>query len=179
MRNERLDTLKLRLRSDFAISTISECSLDDAQSVTLVSDTDLPVYNFDSIVQNITTQFGRFLTPSSLDSLFVENGQMTFVEFKNMEWRNIKLSDVQLKIHESITLLKMKYGLKDEDFHGTTVYIVHRPNPDVPATHRHHHSLNIPGKFKFIEASLQIRVIRYMADDFQAQLALKKTLPFR
>lgn len=176
MTSERLDVLKNRLDSEFETSTISNCSWDDAQSVTLVSNVEIPVFNFDSIVQHVTDQSKCFLTPSSLDSLYIENGKLMFVEFKNMIWSKIKSSDIQLKIHESIALLKMEYGLRDEDFEGCTIYIVHRAHPNMPPTHRHFHSLRTPDKFKFIENVFKVNVVRYLADDFESTLTRHKTL---
>ncbi|WP_114167029.1 hypothetical protein [Exiguobacterium sp. TNDT2] len=177
MSSERIRVFKNRLDSEFDVSTISNCSWDDAQSVTLVSNVNLPVYNFDSIVQRVTEQTGRFLTPSSVDGLYIDDVNLIFIEFKNQIWSKIKSSDVQLKVHESIALLKLKYGLRDEDFHGSTVYIVHRPNPDTPSTHRHFHSLRTPDKYKFIEAVFNLNVIRYRADDFEKELMEQKVLP--
>lgn len=177
MTSERIHLLKERLESEFETSTITDCSWDDAQSVTLVSNTEIPVYDFDLIAHHVTDEAKRFLTPSSLDSLYIENGKLTFVEFKNMKWSKINSSDLQLKIHESIALLKMEYELRDEDFYESTIYIVHRPNPDTPSTHRHFHSLHTPKKYKFIENVFRVNVIRYMADDFENALAHQNTLP--
>ncbi len=177
MSSERIGVLKNRLESEFDVSTISNCSWDDAQLVTLVSNVDLPIYDFDSIARRATKQSGYFFTPSSVDSLYIDDVNLTFIEFKNQVWSKIKSSDIQLKIHESIALLKMMYGLRDEDFYGSTVYIVHRPNPDIPSTHRHFHSLRTPDKYKFIETVFNINVIRYLADDFEKELMEQKGLP--
>lgn len=180
MNNIALNMIKNDIEIRFDKSTFSICSLDTTRDISLINEESIEIYNFDDISEALTKEFGngRCQKPDSLDSLYLgfeENG-ITFIEFKNTIWNSINKEKLKMKIYESLALLKSYYGLNNSDIMRTKIYLVHKPDESMPATHRRLNGL-CPKKFQLIEEMFEIDIMRYDASEFERYLNKYGRLP--
>lgn len=181
MKTSNLQNFKARVCSAFSESTFEECSLDTSNSCSLINNSDLGVYNFDSITEVLVKQHldnPKCKIPDSLDSLYLEEESIIFVEFKNIFWHKINSDEIRMKIYESIALICKIYDLNRDDIKDTKIYIIHKSNADKPETHMFTNGL-CPNNFFFLEETLGVEILRYDATNFEEYLREYRVLPSR
>ena len=94
---------------DDCVDTISNCSMDSSHNTALVNDNH-ELINFDKVTNKYSRQNSVAKNcPQSLDSLYVVENTVFFIEFKNK--KKIGKVDIKNKIYSSVYILMDIYNL--------------------------------------------------------------------
>ncbi len=105
-------------------STFKVVSKDTAKDISMISDTKIPVYNFDGIMSVYSSRHS-ISSPHSNDALYVDENHIVFIEFKNGKNEEIKPKDIIFKLYDSLMVLFDKgMGLEwcRKDYEGNISY---------------------------------------------------------
>lgn len=121
-----IEEFKAYLESNYAFSTLNDCSKDTANSTHLVDNRTVKVFNFDEIKDKEIkeTCFPKNVSLTSPDTLFFDrNNQIKLIEFKNTFIGDIYKPAVRAKCYEALILLKSRFGL--QNYEDITYILVH------------------------------------------------------
>lgn len=109
---------------DECIETISNCSIDSSNQVSLVDDIN-EVINFDNVTKKYSElNFINHNVPQSLDSLYINDNlcEIFFIEFKNK--KKIDKVDIKNKIYGSVYILMDIFDLTTDFIRANVKFIL-------------------------------------------------------
>ena len=117
------------LSKKIELSTISDCSFGNDK---LFIKSNIEAINFDKaklvLMQEWFEEWKRKkMKPAeftSVDCLYIQNGKLFLVEFKNTE--NINNKDVKVKIQDTLALLSRFYSIERDDFSHIEIILVRK-----------------------------------------------------
>lgn len=172
-----IELLKQDIVQGFSEKNMKECSYDDNNDFVLV-DSDMSIYDFDEICEEIVEEMEDVQLPSSLDSLYVNiPDKIGFVEFKNSDWGKIKKHPLRNKIYDTIALIIAEYQLGKEDLKNVIIYLVHRADHTANPNHTWING-KCPPEYRFIQETSGVTIMRCDASTFETYLNRHNRLPY-
>ncbi|MEB9828813.1 hypothetical protein P4K63_00605 [Bacillus cereus] len=172
----KIETLKRDIRDNFTESSFSNCSYDDNNDVVLIN-SEMGTFDFDEICSEIVGEMeGNCITPTSLDSLFIQVNGISFIEFKNTLWGRIKKRDLRNKIYDSLALIISRYDLSKSDLSNVKIYLIHKTDEDKTPTHQFTNG-TCPREFRYIQETSGVKIMKYDAQTFEKYITSHNKLP--
>jgi len=104
------------------LSTITKCSEDDDKKEYLVK-SEKVVINFDEVSKILAKEL-QVAKPSSVDTLYVQDGLLYLIEFKNTT--KPKPDEVRVKVHDTLAILALSGYITDADHHFIKMILVRK-----------------------------------------------------
>ena len=119
---DKLSHLWGDLSEKVGFSTITKCSEDDDKKVHLIKSEKM-VINFDEVSRVLAKEL-QVAKPSSVDTLYIQDGLLYLVEFKNTT--TPKPDEVRVKVHDTLAILKLSGYITDDDHQFIKMILVRK-----------------------------------------------------
>ena len=111
--------------------------------------------------------------PKSIDCLYIKEGTLYLVEFKNKFKiaRGDYLDDIKPKIHDSLSSLNHFYKLNESDFQQIEIIIVHKAKKSISKSVSHERlnkksASSCPNPLIFLQNVYRIKISKMTSDEF-------------
>ena len=135
-----------------------------------------PAIHFDKISDILVKERLKIeLKPKSIDCLYIDNGLLTLVEFKNTISINKKIDDIKMKIHDTLLLLNYLYHFDDSDFRLIEIVIVRKKAPVASNQKSSRHLMKLaesscPPRLKFLQKAYRIKISSMNQDEYSNRI---------
>ena len=175
---KKIELIWRDLLNEFGVSTIKACSLDKRNDGTeiFLSESLKKAVNFDDVARDKADKLLQVQTPKSVDCLYLENGKLSLVEFKNkkrIEGR--EKENIKLKFHDTLVLLNYLYEFDRSDYSKIELILV-KKRKEKQVIDEFERNMDLASKsscpdwLKFIEKTYGIKISMMHQDEYSKRV---------